>query len=55
MRPGRRTTNVVSVGGTDLVTASAAAPWKSETAWSDSGGGISPDGIAIPSWQQLAA
>jgi hypothetical protein len=35
--------NVVSVGGTDLITASAAGPWKSETAWSDSGGGISPD------------
>jgi subtilase family serine protease len=45
--------NVVSVGGTDLVTASAAGPWQSETAWSSSGGGISPDGIAIPSWQQL--
>ena len=45
--------NVVSVGGTDLVTASPAGPWLSETAWSDSGGGISPDGIAIPSWQQL--
>ncbi len=44
---------VVSVGGTDLVTASAAGPWKSETAWVDSGGGISPDSIAIPSWQQL--
>jgi kumamolisin len=43
--------NVVSVGGTDLVTASAAGPWKSETAWVDSGGGISPDKIAIPSWQ----
>jgi kumamolisin len=43
--------NVVSVGGTDLVTASAAGPWKSETAWTDSGGGISPDKIAIPSWQ----
>jgi subtilase family serine protease len=43
---------VVSVGGTDLVTASAAGPWKSETAWVDSGGGISPDGIAIPAWQQ---
>ena len=40
--------NVVSVGGTDLVTASAAGPWKSETAWADSGGGISPDKIAIP-------
>ncbi len=46
--------NVVSVGGTDLVTASAAGPWQSETAWSDSGGGISPDSIAIPAWQQLA-
>jgi subtilase family serine protease len=45
---------VISVGGTDLVTASAAGPWNSETAWVDSGGGISPDSIAIPSWQQLS-
>jgi kumamolisin len=45
---------VVSVGGTDLVTASAAGPWKSETAWVDSGGGISPDSIPIPSWQKLS-
>jgi subtilase family serine protease len=45
---------VVSVGGTDLVTSSAAGPWKSETAWVDSGGGISPDRIAIPSWQKLS-
>ena len=45
---------VVSVGGTDLVTASAAGAWKSETAWVDSGGGISPDGIATPSYQQLS-
>ena len=45
---------VVSVGGTDLVTSSAAGPWKSETAWVDSGGGISPDGIPIPSWQQIS-
>ena len=45
---------VVSVGGTDLVTASAGGPWKSETAWADSGGGISPDKIAIPSWQKLS-
>jgi subtilase family serine protease len=45
---------VVSVGGTDLTTASAGGAWKSETAWSDSGGGISPDKIAIPAWQQLA-
>ncbi len=44
---------VVSVGGTDLSTASAGGAWKSETAWADSGGGISPDSIAIPSWQQL--
>jgi kumamolisin len=45
---------VVSVGGTDLVTASAAGPWKSETAWTDSGGGISPDKVAIPAWQKLS-
>jgi subtilase family serine protease len=44
---------VVAVGGTDLETASAAGPWASETAWADSGGGISPDKIAIPSWQQI--
>jgi len=46
--------NVVSVGGTDLITASAAGPWQSETAWPNSGGGISPDSIPIPSWQQLS-
>ncbi len=45
---------VVSVGGTDLTTASAGGAWKSETAWTDSGGGISPDSIAIPSWQKAA-
>ncbi len=45
---------VVSVGGTDLITASAGGPWKSETAWASSGGGISPDKIAIPAWQKLA-
>ena len=45
---------IVSVGGTDLITASAGGAWKSETAWVDSGGGISPDAIAIPSWQQLS-
>jgi kumamolisin len=42
---------VVSVGGTDLVTTGAGGAWKSETAWVDSGGGVSPDSIAIPSWQ----
>jgi subtilase family serine protease len=46
--------NIVSVGGTDLVTASAGGAWKSETAWVDSGGGISPDNIKIPSWQSQA-
>jgi kumamolisin len=46
--------NVVTVGGTDLTTSGAAGPWASETAWFYSGGGISPDGIAIPSWQQLS-
>src|SRR5271166_5388093 len=47
---------VVSVGGTDLVTASAGGAWKSETAWVDSGGGISPspEKVAIPSWQKLS-
>jgi subtilase family serine protease len=45
---------VVSVGGTDLITTKAAGPWKSETAWADSGGGISPDKIAIPSWQKIS-
>jgi subtilase family serine protease len=46
--------NIVSVGGTDLVTASAGGPWKSERAWIYSGGGFSPDKIVIPAWQQLA-
>ncbi len=45
---------VVSVGGTDLVTAGAGGAWQSETAWTDSGGGISPDKVAIPAWQQLS-
>ncbi len=42
---------VTSVGGTDLSTAGGGGPWASETAWSRSGGGVSPDGIPIPSWQ----
>jgi kumamolisin len=45
---------VVSVGGTDLVTSGAAGAWGSETAWVNSGGGVSPDNIAIPAWQKLA-
>jgi len=46
--------HIISVGGTDLVTAKAGGAWSSETAWVDSGGGISPDKIAIPTWQQIA-
>jgi subtilase family serine protease len=46
---------VTSVGGTDLDTSSAGGPWSSETAWADGGGGISPDGYAIPSWQTATA
>jgi len=46
--------NVISVGGTDLITASAGGAWRSETAWLDSGGGITTNGFAIPSWQVAA-
>jgi subtilase family serine protease len=46
---------VTSVGGTDLVTASAGGPWSSETTWVDGGGGISPDMFLIPSWQTATA
>jgi subtilase family serine protease len=42
---------VVAVGGTDLTTNGAGGPWRSETAWLDSGGGPADDGFAIPSWQ----
>ncbi len=43
---------VTTVGGTVLTTNGAGGPWESETAWSGSGGGISPDNIPIPTWQQ---
>src|ERR1017187_9067041 len=47
---------VTAVGGTHLTTSGAGGPWVSETAWNSlgdgSGGGISPDGIPIPSWQE---
>jgi subtilase family serine protease len=46
---------LVSVGGTDLTTKSAGGPWNSESAWADGGGGISPNGIPIPSWQVATA
>jgi len=45
---------VISVGGTDLTTKGAGKGWASEVGWSPySGGGISPDDFAIPSWQKL--
>ena len=44
---------VICVGGTDLVTSGAGKGWSSETVWVDGGGGISPDHLAIPSWQKL--
>jgi subtilase family serine protease len=46
---------LVSVGGTDLTTQGAAGPWSTESAWSDGGGGISPNKIPIPSWQVTTA
>jgi kumamolisin len=46
--------NVICVGGTDLQTSSAGGAWSSETAWSDGGGGISPDKLPIGSYQLLA-
>jgi len=50
---------VTAVGGTHLETNYASGPWVTETAWNTppygSGGGISPDYIPIPSWQQVVA
>ena len=46
--------NVIAVGGTDLTTSSPSGAWSSEIGWVDGGGGISPDKIAIPSWQKLS-
>lgn len=40
-----------AVGGTHLTTASAAGAWSGESAWTYSGGGVSPDGISLPNWQ----
>ena len=45
---------VTSVGGTDLTTSGAGGPWSAESAWNHSGGGISPNRIAIPSYQKTA-
>jgi len=46
---------LTSVGGTSLQTSSAGGPWSSETTWGDGGGGISPNNVAIPSWQTATA
>ncbi len=43
--------NVTAVGGTDLTTAGPGGAWSSETGWSGSGGGPSPDGITLPAYQ----
>ena len=43
---------VISVGGTDLVTSGAGGGWLSETAWANSGGGVSPTPTPIPAWQK---
>ncbi len=42
---------VISVGGTHLTTTGPGGNWVSETGWIRSGGGASPDGFPIPSWQ----
>jgi hypothetical protein len=42
---------VTAVGGTSLTTNGAGGAITSEIAWNQSGGGISPDQIEIPSWQ----
>jgi hypothetical protein len=50
---------VTAVGGTHLTTNGAGGGWASETAWNSlgdgSGGGVSPDNIAIPGWQSGVA
>jgi hypothetical protein len=45
---------VTAVGGTDLITTGPGGAWQSETGWLYSGGGISPDRLTIPSYQQLS-
>jgi Pro-kumamolisin, activation domain/FG-GAP-like repeat/Bacterial Ig-like domain (group 3)/FG-GAP repeat len=50
---------VTAVGGTHLTTNGPGGTWALETAWNSlgdgSGGGISPDNIAIPGWQSGVA
>lgn len=45
---------LTAVGATDLTTNGAGGSWASETAWSDSSGGVSPDDVPIPTYQQLS-
>jgi subtilase family serine protease len=42
---------VTGVGGTDLTTTGPGGAWSREIGWHFSGGGPSPDGITIPSYQ----
>ncbi len=46
---------VTAVGGTHLTVTGPVGAWVAEAAWNTnshgSGGGVSPDGIALPSWQ----
>ncbi|MGA2964334.1 MAG: protease pro-enzyme activation domain-containing protein, partial [Candidatus Korobacteraceae bacterium] len=43
---------VTAVGGTTLTTSGPGGTWQAESAWPDSGGGVSPDSIPAPPWQQ---
>jgi hypothetical protein len=43
--------NITAVGGTSLTTSDPGGPWQSETAWIGSSGGISTNGVPIPSYQ----
>jgi kumamolisin len=43
---------VTAVGGTDLAASTSGGSWSAETAWGNSGGGISVNHIAIPSYQK---
>lgn len=51
--------NVTAVGATHLTTYYGGGPWVSGSAWNTnghgSGGGVSPDDIPLPSWQQGVA
>ena len=46
---------VTAVGGTTLETDGPGGEWAEESAWTGSGGGISPDSIPMPEWQQGTA